>query len=109
MTPSVGANLEVTPLVDANTKNQLSRVPLQCGSTCPPTSILTARTFGPNAPSKHGLKLVLHERERRFAGVGGFGSEHGHWMKPLRACADQRRAAGFFCRLLLGPGVRHQH
>ena len=32
-------------------KYQLSRLPLQCGSTCPPTSMLSTRTPRPNAPS----------------------------------------------------------
>ena len=37
-------------------------------------------------------------RERRF------GFEHGHWTKPLRARADQRRAGGFCC-LLFGVSL----
>ena len=85
MTPSVDANTRISVVAFATTVRL-------CESTDEHAHYTDVWS---RCAIKHGLKLVPHER--CFAGVGGFGLglEHGHWTKPLHACADQRRATGF--------------
>ena len=75
----------------------------RCGKFC----WRSTRTSCPNAPSNTVSSWYFTRAticRRRWICLG---FEHGHWTKPLRSCADQRRAAGFR-RFLLGLGTRHQ-
>ena len=108
VTHLAGANVEVTPSVDANTKILVVAFSIAVW-------LYESADEHAHCTDVWSQSAILQwcqacaSRERRFAGVGGFGLgfEYGHWTKPLRACADQLRTAGFR-RLLFGSGARHQ-